>query len=499
MPRGMCLALLPLVLAWAAPAAGQDALGDGRGLENDLSNYPDGRPPARRSIADEIRFRNAMVTGNVPAGASFRGDVGYTSPFEFRGELASDDFFAFRRDSLYSGLGGIGIRGTEGVQYQFAMTTGSAPPRGLTGDLRITRDEPPVGSWTPSGTESDPISRAPDFGDSMLTNMRSTSTYLTNAWLQPELLMEQKLPTGDTIGIEASSLRGVQIIRFGDKPRSPLATPTLNASDSADATEPRDLTAPSLATPFDAVFDRMHETTEQPAQPEEEGTPSTLDTFEQRVQDLQEQLQGRPPETPVKPDDNEEDQSDRSIRLDPETMRVIRESGGKIETLIAGAPTGGDLYAEHMARGQEMLGEERFFDAEARFVAAMGLRPNDPAAAVGRMHAQLGAGMLESAAINLRQLLIEHPRLAGVKYAPTLLPPAKRLEELKELIRERAGKLSRLEGQAGLLLAYIGFQTDDEQALTDGLDMVVKVDRETIAAGGKPDPVAALVLEIWSR
>ena len=495
MARWLCL----VILVWASPSMGQDNLGDGRALERDLTNYPAGRPPARRNIADDIRFRNALVTGNVPGGSSFRGDVGYTSPFEFRGDLATDDLFAFRRDSLFSGLGGIGIRGTEAVQYQFAMTTGSTPPRALAGDLRVSRDGPAAGSWTPSGPQPDTIARAPDPGDSMLGDMRSTSTYLANAWLQPELIMSQKLPTGDTIGIEASALRGVQIIRFEDKPKSPLATPSLNAADNADATTSPDLTAPSLATPFHDVFERLNVAAEDAAPPEEPGAAgSTLNALEQRIRELQNQLQGRPAETPAQPEAGEEDQPERSIRLDRETMRVIRESGGDVETLIAGAPAG-DLYAQHMARGQELLAEERFFDAEARFVAALGLHPSDPAAAVGRMHAQLGAGMLESASINLRQLLIEHPQLAGVKYGASLLPPLHRLEELKSLIRERAGKLSRLEAQAGLLLAYIGFQTDDEQALSDGLDLVVKIDRETIAADGRPDPVAALVLEIWSK
>ena len=43
--------------------------------------------PAGRNanMANEIRFRNAIVTGNAPNGLSFRGDAGY---------LAADDFSA---------------------------------------------------------------------------------------------------------------------------------------------------------------------------------------------------------------------------------------------------------------------------------------------------------------------------------------------------------------------------------------------------------------------
>src|SRR5690606_33235959 len=128
------LACLP-----AAPARAQDALGDGTALD---ANQQVGAGRINRpgpSIENELRFRNAIVTGNAPGGLSFRGDVGYTSPFEFRGELGSDTLFSYRRDSFYSGLAGMGIRGTEALQYQFALTTGSEPPPNLRGSLIASR------------------------------------------------------------------------------------------------------------------------------------------------------------------------------------------------------------------------------------------------------------------------------------------------------------------------------------------------------------------------
>src|SRR6185295_6270421 len=59
---------------------------------------------ARPDFAQEVRFRNAIVTGNVPGGMSFRGNAGYVAPGELFTHLGSNDLFAFRRDSVYSGL-----------------------------------------------------------------------------------------------------------------------------------------------------------------------------------------------------------------------------------------------------------------------------------------------------------------------------------------------------------------------------------------------------------
>ena len=121
------LGVWALLLFAGSAANAQNALGDGNALDANPGQYGSSNY-ARPSLVDELRFRNSIATGNAPGGLSFRGDLGYRSAGEFTGELGSDSLFAFRRDSLYSGLAGMGIRGTDALQYQFALTTGSAPP-----------------------------------------------------------------------------------------------------------------------------------------------------------------------------------------------------------------------------------------------------------------------------------------------------------------------------------------------------------------------------------
>ena len=114
------LALLALAgsLASVTPGAlAQNALGDGRALDANLQQGA-GRQnaPGRNSnFAEEVRFRNAIVTGNAPGGMSFRGEAGYLSSDDFRAPLGSDNLFSFQRDSLYS-ASRRGIRGVDALR-----------------------------------------------------------------------------------------------------------------------------------------------------------------------------------------------------------------------------------------------------------------------------------------------------------------------------------------------------------------------------------------------
>src|SRR5512142_812694 len=99
------------VLGLAGSALGQYA------LDHSLQVGSGGRNAPGRDLKKELEFRNAVITGNAPGGISFRGDVGYRAPGEFFGHLGSNDTFAFRRDSAYSGLAGLGLLGTDALQY----------------------------------------------------------------------------------------------------------------------------------------------------------------------------------------------------------------------------------------------------------------------------------------------------------------------------------------------------------------------------------------------
>lgn len=577
--------------------------------------------PPRPTVADRVRFQNAIVTGNAPGGASFRGDVGYTAPFEFRGSLGSDDTFAFRRDSLFSGLGGQGIRGTDALQYQFALTTGSSVPQGLAGSLSFNRPGGvgaagslaaggfaapaynPAGAALRQGRLGDrpgslaapsgfvepgqsllqpdrPGVPAPDqsggaqpgsafqsgAGSTGLATLRSTSAFQSVRTLRPELLA---YADGGRQRLVASGLTGVQIQqredfsarsdnRFGisapvtgERPvtqpvtaarpesahdqlverlrvassrpaSSPFAENPLDGdpADQADATNP-------LAgdRPFDptAPFDPANPNAGDPSAPQ-------LQLWEQRLAELQQQLgeleraealavaeadaqaQSGTPSAglgrlgvdgllPPNPNAEAGDSAGGPVtyRFDPETMRLIRDAGGRVTDL---APAGSvrDVYVEHMAVAQRRLAEGRYFDAEERFTRALAARSGDVSARIGRIHAQLGAALFLSSGVNLRALLREHPEMAGVIYAAPLLPSSERLSALVPVLRDTMRDSPEAQRESALLLAYVGFQAGSESVLEEGL-AVMRSDRFVDVAGVQqlkpPDPLAEFLGEIW--
>ena len=116
------------LLALGGAAFGQNALGDGRVLDNNLRQGSGGVNTRVRSVEAQIRFNNAIVTGNAGFGRSFRGDVGYLASNDFRASLGSNDLYNFRRDSTASAITGSGIRGTDALQYQVSLATGQTVP-----------------------------------------------------------------------------------------------------------------------------------------------------------------------------------------------------------------------------------------------------------------------------------------------------------------------------------------------------------------------------------
>jgi hypothetical protein len=505
-------------------AQAQNALGDGRGLQRDmrrdLSTTGIGNTPVR-DFAAEIRFRNSIVTGNAPAGLAFRGNVGYRDSGEFVGRLGSDDLYGFRRDSLYSGLAGAGIRGTEALQYQFALTTGNSRAEWLEGSLSLPRA-------TGGARTSRPLSKTadPKRWDNVAGTLRSTSSYQANRSLQPaimgirrdnDLQQSQRIVASGVLGVHASPWEAAPQERpQPGAPTSPGGVPAVDRSAGQTRVD----------SSLEAVRERLRQSRQSlraaadagsrvPSTPTGQGSPAgtaaepvlATDEFDARLAEIRSRLRGDAPEkaaeTPdgpaiLGPDD----------RWDPLTMRVIRTPGPREESLIKIDPTfnvapGERTYAEQILRGQKFLADEQYFFAEERFSLALTIKPGDAAAMIGRLHAQLGAGLFLSASINLRQFLKQHPELAGVKYDPKLGLVPQRLNALKSQLRGQikdVGNARRSIAETGELLAYIGFQTDDEAALGEGLKAAeaaaAGVD-DTTPEGRSQRAVVGFMKQIW--
>lgn len=517
---------LPL-LAASAPSHAQNALGDGTALDRNLMSGSGGRNFSRPDFAAEIRFRNAIVTGNAPGGLSFRGDAGYADAFDFRGDLSSDSQFAFRRDSLYSGLAGLGIRGTEALQYQMALLTGDAPPSSLVGPMAVRRlgDSAP-GPRPPGGPLSnrdlrgeeplyrpDPADPSTDARGLALWTLRSTAGYTATRSLEPAVIDLRAGEDGNAIATTASSLRGLK----------PVSVPV---PDAPAAPPGQVLIARPRSTAYDSITQRLNTYAAQQAI--QAGAPvTTKPAWEARLEELREQLDAptttpapSPPpggaapaaENVAQPPPAPPSAEDLRVTPDPalerlfrrEAVEMLREGSGTVESLTpqpAGEGDAPSAYAAQMAQAEGLLRSGRYFDAEGAFTRALALQPGDPLASVGRIHAQIGAGMYLSAAVNLRKLFEDHPELVGVRYSPDLLPRPDRLDAVAVQLRELAAGETDRPRMVGGLLAYLGYQRGTRDDLEHGLALL----RAAGPAPGIPleqmdaeERLVRLLIEVWS-
>lgn len=490
---------------------------------------------ARPDLNQELRMRNAVVTGNAPGGMSFRGDVGYLAPGEFFGALGSNDTFSFRRDSYYSGLGGLGIRGTDAIQYQFAMTTGNAPPPGFLGAPTFSRNGGAVPAQTGPGggekvTPESGLRRVTESDESdasqglTLMSLRSPAAFAASRSLEPITLGRQATGDGRITGVSASPLLGLSVNEREDgKPRPGAATSvTERVNPRGEATnaapEKQDTKADTKVEPatgksgYDDLMERIKAGGEKPegmdplADPKKQALPQ----WQTQLDDLRKQLGSSPTrgkERPVRPgavppggvkpegDGKKEEPKD----FDPTAIERIRNAAGDVKELAA---KGFDAYGAHMEAGQEHIAAGRFFYAEERFTAALSLKAGDPMAAIGRVHAQLGAGMFLSAAINLRSLFTEHPEVVSLKFQAALLPPPDRIAILQERLSELAAPRDGKHRDLGLLSAYLGFQSGNAGAIKSGLALMAEPpalgpDEKPADGPDQLQKLAALLTKVW--
>lgn len=534
----------------------RNGLGDGRGLDTNTLVGGMGRNNPVRDFQAEMQFRNAIVTGNAPNGLSFRGDVPYYAPQDFTARTGSSDLYAYRRDSLYSGLAGMGIRGTEALQQQFALQTGNSLPDTLKGSLTVNRfgaGDPNFStklknSNSPMGLApmGDPgIIGRPDFVDQPdytglpmdtgqeLGTLRSTSAYTSTRGVQPTLLDVRATPNQDLIGVSASPLRGIQSIPLGKATPDNTASGIKNAlagrsgvPNPAGANNATNLTNPAAggvnpisssnpmteaAVGSNAYQDLMARLTSGYAGTSQQGSADIRPEWQKQIDKLRLDLAsetggssagGANPASPL-PSEGGADPTFtptaiaplppvKNFTFDPATVATLRNASGQINSLVPMNENASDAYDTHMQVGQSELSKGRYFDAEEAFTRAVAVKSDDAMALVGRIHSQLGAGMNLSAWMNLRELFKNHPELLGAKYGANLLPDPERLQEVCETLRKLIAQGGSLHREAALLLAYLGYQTGDAKALEEGLAGM------EASKGSQPDALNDLMGEVWS-
>lgn len=161
----------------------------------------------------------------------------------------------------------------------------------------------------------------------------------------------------------------------------------------------------------------------------------------------------------------------------------------EVDPLTSLSGRGNTAFNQAMRNAERSISDGKFFDADRYYRNAMILRPTAPMAMVGRLHAQIGAGMYHSAAHTLRTLYARHPELIAAKYTQPLLPSEQRLTKVREVLLDKNDRDDQLD--APLLLAYLAYQSGNKQTITEQLDLLSK--------RSPKDPILPLIRGIWLK
>ena len=141
-----------------------------------------------------------------------------------------------------------------------------------------------------------------------------------------------------------------------------------------------------------------------------------------------------------------------------------------------------------LSRGEQELEAERYIIAENIYRQVLREKQDDPLAMAGLVHSQMGAGMIRSAAFNLRDLFADHPELIALQYEDNLLPKTDRLRWLQNRLQKMIGE--DIHGaDPGLVLAYLGYQLDAKPLIEFGLNVA--------EAEAPRDPLMPVLRKIW--
>lgn len=531
--------IVGLVCCAGTPCAlGQHALGDGQALDRNLSTQGTRNTPVR-DLDALIRFNNSVVTGNALGGRAFRGDVGYRAPGDFRAPSGTDALYFFRRDATSAAIVAAGVRGTDALQYQFALSTGQAPPPvlGNFADMFIS-GLPRAGNPIHRPDIIQSVEQRVTTGSTAATALRSTADYNAQQALRPSVLAYRLDQDGRPSMLTASPLLGLNWTSMPATidPSKPAATgPDRSAAPLTGlesvpsyvsnpiglvesvaqsrvdmrAQAPRAVTE-ELKRVIDEYAKRAPaaDTPGSPnAQPGDGRVRAALN-IDEELERLRRRLAGVPEPTEKAAESGIEKAKDtlRPMTLqelvDPatgqvnaEVLKALQAVRPVIRSLKPEAPAEADTYAAHMTRGESLLKAGKYYDAEDSFVRALALQPGDPLASIGRVNAQLGAGTFVSAAENLRTFFTNHPEMIGTRYDASLLPTPlaseTRAKQLRIVISDPTSGIGK---EAGMLLAYLGYQRHDPKVVKEGL--------EAMAAKTYPEQTAdvtllALLQKIW--
>lgn len=170
-----------------------------------------------------------------------------------------------------------------------------------------------------------------------------------------------------------------------------------------------------------------------------------------------------------------------------ELQQLLEKVNYRLPPIASMAGQAQGSLAEAYRTAEAALAKGQYFPAMEQYRQIQTRWPNEPMAVAGQVHAAMGAGMIRTAALSLRRLLEQHPELIAVRYEPRLLPTEERLQWVRDQLQEMATQ--GVSPDAGLVIAYLGYQTNSTSLVRYGLDLAQTASPE--------DPLLTLLRQIW--
>ena len=194
------------------------------------------------------------------------------------------------------------------------------------------------------------------------------------------------------------------------------------------------------------------------------------------------------------PKDGEAKPADKDTPNIDDLAYVLRH-GRSLQSLV---PEESSSIKDMMELGAAAMAKGEYFRAEERYSSVLQVVPSSAFALAGVANAQLGAGLHVSAALSLRKLFAMHPEMIDTHLSASILPATVRMDAALAAARERlAGanaptaspELKSDRFEFGLVIAYIGFQTNRPEVTKEGLD--------SMGAARPGDALHELLSRVW--
>lgn len=186
---------------------------------------------------------------------------------------------------------------------------------------------------------------------------------------------------------------------------------------------------------------------------------------------------------------------ERARQPSVDDLAFILRHGRTLQSLV---PEDSSAIKDMMELGATSMSRGEFFRAEERFASVLAVLPNNAGAMAGVANAQMGAGLSVSAALTIRKLFAMHPEMIDTRLGTEVLPPPVRMEAALNAARERlvsanapnaSTELQSDRFDFGLVISYIGFQTDRTEVIREGLD--------AMRQSRPDDAMLGLIQRIW--